>query len=322
MIQALLLAILVWTGAVRFWHVALLATILGITNTIDMPARQAFVIELVGREDLMNAIGLNSSIFNTARALGPALAGILISAAGTGLCFFLNGVSFVAVLWCLMQMDMAEAAPRAQFSLRIAREIGEAVRHVRSTPRILTTIILVSAISLFGTNFNVLVPVFARSELHQDAAAFGYLMSAFGAGAFLGAISLTYLSRYGPKQALLFGSGFGLSCFLILLGVQKSFGMTAVLLAFCGWCVVTFFGTANTTVQLSSEDRLRGRVMSLYIMSFGGLSPFGSIFAGAVSHWLQAPLTFAIGGFLVGLFFLSTALRNRMLFTGKDIPSP
>lgn len=312
MVQALLLGVLVLTGTVRYWHVAVLATVLGITSAVDMPARQSFIIELVGREDLMNAIGLNSSIFNAARALGPALAGLLISAAGTGLCFLLNGLSFVAVLWVLFQMKKEAPLPRRPFSFSIAKEIGEALTYVRRTPSIRTTIILVSVISLFGANFNVLVPVFSRIELQRDAAAFGFLMSSFGAGALIGALSLTFMSRFGPKRSFLIGSGMGLSFFLILIGLQKSYGMTALLLAMCGWCIVTFFGTANTTVQLNSEDRLRGRVMSLYTMAFGGLSPFGSMFAGTVSHWLNAPLTFALGGVISGSFFVWAA------FTRKD----
>ena len=311
MVQAFLLAALVLTGSVLYWHVVILATVLGITNAIDMPARQSFIIELVGREDLMNAIALNSSIFNGARAIGPALAGMVIAFAGTGLCFFLNGLSYLAVLWVLFLLNPGKEEVRDRIPLDMAKEISEALRYVRSTPVIRTTILLVAVVSIFGANFNVLVPVFARLELQRDAAAFGFLMSSFGGGALIGAISLTYFSRFGPKRTFLLGSGRGLSFFLILIGLQKSYGMTALLLAACGWCIVTFFGNANTTIQLKSEDRLRGRVMSLYTMAFGGLSPFGSMFAGTFSNWLHAPLTFALGGIITGLFFLVAAF-------GKD----
>ena len=311
MAQAFLLALLDWTGTVQYWHVVVLATVLGVVNTIDMPARQSFIIELVGREDLMNAIGLNSSIFNAARAVGPALAGLLIAAADTSLCFLLNGFSFLAVIWSLGLMRVDETAPRRTRPAGIFAGIGETLDAVRRTPPVLMTILLVASVSIFAANFNVLVPVFARIELGRDAAAFGFLMSSFGFGALLGAISLTYLSRLGPKPSFLIGSGLGLSCFLLLIGIQKSYGITAVLLGLCGWCIVAFFGTANTIVQLNSEDHLRGRIMSIYTMAFGGLSPFGSMFAGVVSHWLGTSLTFALGGLVTLACFLAAAAARR-----------
>jgi MFS family permease len=304
MFQAFSLAMLDWTGTVEYWHVLVLATVLGIANTIDMPARQSFLIELVGRDDLMNAIGLNSAIFNTARALGPAVAGILIATLGTAVCFFVNGMSFLAVLASLFALRMAEPVRIGPPSYRILEDAGEALSAVRQTPIVQATILLVAVVSVFGVNFNVLVPVFARDELMQDAAGFGFLLSSFGVGALVGAVSLTIMSRLGPKPALLLGSGMGLSLFLIVLGLQRMYGFSAILLGLCGWCVVAFYGTANTTVQLNTEDRLRGRVMSIYTMAFAGLSPIGSVFAGTVAHWLRASLTFAIGGMISGVVFL------------------
>jgi len=223
MTLAFLLAWLVWTGRVQFWHVLILATLLGIVNTVDMPARQAFMIELVGKADLMNAIALNSSIFNAARAVGPALAGLLITAAGTAACFFINGLSYLAVLAGLAAMTAAAGPPRPRPAYRLLADIREALRYVRNTPVVRLTILLVAVISIFGTNFNVLVPVFVKLELHRDAAAFGWLLSAFGAGALLGAGSLAYLSAGGPRPALLYGGGLGLAAGLLLLGLQRSF---------------------------------------------------------------------------------------------------
>ncbi len=313
MLLAFTLSILVWTGVVQYWHIVILATLLGIVNTIDMPARQSFLVELVGREDLMNAVAMNSSIFNAARAVGPAIAGLLIGAAGTAVCFFVNGLSFLAVLWSLLLMTFKEPPAGQRKSHRVFEDIGEAIAYIRNTPAVLITILLVSVVSIFGTNFNVLVPVFARQELHRDAAAFGFLMSSFGAGALIGAISLAALSKHGPKLILLLGGGMALSFFLILIGFQKSYGLTALLLALCGWSMITFFGMANTTVQLSTEDRLRGRVMSIYTLAFGGLTPFGSLFAGSVAHVIKAPLTFALGGLLCGIVFLIVFIKRRKI---------
>jgi MFS family permease len=308
---AFTLAVLDWTGVVRYWHIAVLATLLGVVNTIDMPARQAFITELVGKDDLMNAIALHSSVFNLARALGPAIAGVLITAAGTASCFFINGLSYFAVLAGLFLMNKETAPRKGPPSYRVFQDIGEAALYIKNTPVILTTILLTAVVSVFATNFNVLVPVFARLELGRDAAGFGFLLSAFGTGAMIGAASLAFMSRYGPKPVFLLGHGMGLSLVLVLIGLQKSFGLTAFLLALSGWCMVAFFGMANTTVQLNTENRLRGRVMSVYTFTFGGLTPLGSILAGSAAHWIKAPLTFALGGLISGLVFLVVILKRR-----------
>ncbi len=317
MLLAFTLAALDYARVVQYWHILILATLLGVVNTIDMPARQAFIIEMVGKEDLMNAIALNSSIFNAARAVGPAIAGLLIGAAGTAVCFFVNGLSFLAVLWGLLLMKFKETPSGRPLSYQIVRDIGEAMSYIRNTPVVLIVIVLVSVVSIFGTNFNVLVPVFSRQELHRDAAAFGFLMSSFGAGALVGAFSLAALSRNGPKSLLLLGGGMALSIVLILIGFQKSYGLTALLLALSGWSMVTFFGMANTTVQLNTEDHLRGRVMSVYTVAFGGLTPIGSMFAGTVSHWLKTPLTFALGGLFCGIVFLVVIMNRKKIFAWK-----
>jgi predicted MFS family arabinose efflux permease len=282
-------------------------------NTIDMPARQSFIIEMVGKEDLMNAIAMNSSIFNAARAMGPAIAGLLIGAAGTALCFFVNGLSFLAVLWGLLLMKFESAPASEPRTYHVVEDIKEAMRYIKATPVVMITILLVAVVSIFATNFTVLVPIFARQELHRDAAAFGFLLSSFGIGALIGAFSLAALSRHGPKPAILLGGGMGLSLMLIMIGLQKTYGITALLLALSGWCMVTFFGMANTTVQLSTEDRLRGRVMSVYTFTFGGLTPFGSLFAGTVAHWIKAPLTFALGGLISGIVFLIVILKRQKI---------
>jgi len=313
MVLAFTLAILDFTGVVQYWHVVILATLLGIVNTIDMPARQSFIVEMVGKEDLMNAIAMNSSIFNAARAVGPAIAGLLIGAAGTVLCFFVNGVSFLAVLWGLLLMKFESAPALEKRTYHVFQDIKEAMRYIKATPVVMVTILLVAVVSIFATNFTVLVPIFARQELHRDAAAFGFLLSSFGIGALIGAVTLAALSRYGPKPAILLGGGMGLSLALIMIGLQKTYGVTALLLALSGWCMVTFFGMANTTVQLNTEDRLRGRVMSVYTFTFGGLTPFGSLFAGTVAHWIKAPLTFGLGGLISGAVFLIVILKRRKI---------
>lgn len=311
-IQALVLALLVWTGVVRYGHIAVLAAVLGIANTIDMPARQSFIIELVGPDDLMNAVGLNSSIFNSARAIGPALAGGLIASIGTSACFLLNCLSFLPVIYTLSRMRIEKKTGHFPHSRSIAAETAEAIRYILHSSPLRTVIPLVAVITVFAANFNVLVPVFARLELHRDASDFGVVLSSFGFGALLGAFTFTYLSRFGPRISILLGSGILLGAFLVLIGLQNSFSLTMALLGCSGWCVVTFFGMANTVLQINSEDHLRGRVMSIYTMAFGGLSPVGSLLAGTAAHWLHAPLTFGIGGVITVFCFLFVLFRLRV----------
>jgi MFS family permease len=319
MILAFTLSILVATGLVRYWHIVVLASLLGVVNTIDMPSRQAFLIEMVGKDDLMNAVAMNSSIFNAARAVGPAIAGLIIGAAGTALCFFFNGLSFLAVLWGLLIMKFDETPGSSRRSYHFAENIREAFLFVRATPAVRTTILLVAVVAVFATNFSVLIPVFVRQELHRDAATFGFLYSAFGAGALIGAASLAFLSRYGPKQSILLGGGMGLSIMLIMLGLQKTYGMTGILLSLSGWCMVTFFGMANTTVQLNTEDRMRGRVMSFYTFTFGGLTPVGSLVAGSIAHVLNASFTFALGGLVSGIVFLIVIMKPERHVERRNI---
>lgn len=317
MLLAFTLALLDWSGLVRYWHVTVLAAVLGIANTVDVPARQSFIIEMVGRQDLMNAIALNSSVFNAARAVGPAVAGLLIGAFGTAACFSVNGLSYLAVIIGLARMQLTTVPARRLHLSKIAGEIGEGLGYIRNNRHILVTILLVAVVGVFATNFSVLVPVFVRQELHRDAAAFGLLLSSFGLGALFGAAALALRSGQEPGLPSLLAAGTALSLVLVLIGLQNSYAVTALLLGFAGWSMVTFFGLANTLVQLNSENHLRGRVMSVYTFTFGGLTPFGSLLAGAVADWIRAPLTFALGGLITGIVFLGIILKRKMISAGK-----
>jgi len=226
---------------------------------------------------------------------------------------FTNGLSYITVITGLLAMTREATIRKAPPSYDVFMDMGEAVSSIRRNPLLLTTISLVAVVSVFGVNFNVLVPIFTRQELQLDAAAFGFLMSSFGTGALIGSILMVIMSRLGPKPASLLGGGMGLSIFLVIIGLQRSYGITALLLFLTGLCMITFFGTANTMVQLNTEDRLRGRVMSLYTMSFGGFTPFGSLFAGIAAHWLHAPLTFALGGLIMGSIFVRAIVKRKMV---------
>ena len=282
-LQALLLAVLVHRGQVQYWHVAVMATVYGIANTVDMPTRQAFIFEMVGRESLRSAIALNSAMFNGARVVGPALAGLVIARWGTALAFFFNGLSFLAVIAALAALHAA-GLPRASSGRAMHQEIAEGVRYALRTPRIAMVMSLVMAVSAFFFNYNTLVPLLARDILGQDAHGFGLLMTALGCGAVAGAIVLASLGDERPPTQVLITSALALGLATMLMASVGSFGVAVTLLVIMGFCGMLFMTGANTTVQLTVPDDLRGRVMSLHTLMFAGMTPFGAFLVGAITE--------------------------------------
>jgi predicted MFS family arabinose efflux permease len=320
LVQALVLAVLAWTGAARYWHVLVLAALFGCVNTLDNPARQAFVIELAGRDDLVNAISLNSTIFNLARLLGPAVAGLLIDLVGLAPCFFINALSYLAPIWALTRLDLDEdrGAPPPLRLGELARSIGAGFRYLGGNPVILWPVVLVGMLSLFIINYNVVIPIFARSVLGGGAREFGLLMAALGVGSTLGALALTAGSGRGPRMAVLLLGALGMSAFSLLAGLQHHFGLSCLLLALTGFCQVACTAQANAVIQINSSDAMRGRVMSLYMLSFGGVSPLGSLYAGWLVARAGAGADLAVSG-LLGLAatgWCAYALSRRALPAG------
>jgi MFS family permease len=295
MVLALILALLTLTGRVHVWHVMVLATMLGVVNAFDLPARQAFLIEMVGKGDLMNAIALNSTIFNGARVVGPALAGILVAWIGEGWCFFANGVSFIAVITGLLLMKL----PRFQKVLNpppFIENLMEGIRFVRNTTPIRALLLLIGLVSLVAVPYTVLMPIFADRILHGGARALGILMGASGVGAVLGALTLAAkkglkgLSRWIPVAS----AGFGVC--LILFSISRIFWLSVALLVPMGYGLMLQLSSTNTLIQAMVPDRLRGRTMAVYAMMFMGMAPIGSLLAGALASHIGAPLTVGIGG--------------------------
>jgi MFS family permease len=300
LLLALALALLAASGRVQFWHVLVLAFLLGCVNTIDNPTRQAFVIELVGREDLMNAISLNSTVFNLARILGPAIAGLLISAIGIAPCFFLNSASFLAVIWALTRIRIPAAAkPRPEFQFRqFGNSIMEGIRYTAGKPAILWPIVLIALLSLFVMNYSVVIPIFARDSLHGDAREFGFLMTALGIGSTLGALTLAAKSKAGPRLGVLLLGGLGMSTFSLLVGIQHWFLLSCALLALTGFFQITCTAQINATLQINSNDAMRGRVMSVFNLSFGGVTPIGSLYAGWLVNGAGPGIDLVVSGAL------------------------
>ena len=294
MILAGILAALTLSGRVKVWEVVALASLMGVVNAFDIPARQAFLVEMVGREDLMNAIALNSSMFNGARVIGPAIAGILVASIGEGWCFFANSVSYIAVIAGLLMMKIS---PRAIETPTSALEhIAEGFRFVRNTKPIFALLLLLGLVSLVAMPYSVLMPIFAARILHGNARTLGTLMGATGVGALTGALILA--SRTGlkglSKWVAFSCMGFGTA--LILFSLSRWYFVSIAFLVPVGFCMMVQMASSNTLIQAMVPDRLRGRTMAVYSMMFMGMAPLGSLLAGELGNRIGAQWTVALGG--------------------------
>lgn len=296
MLQSFALAFLALTGLITVADVIFLALFQGLVNAFDMPARQAFAIEMVdNREDLPNAIALNSSIVNAARLIGPALAGLIIAAVGEGYCFLIDGVSYAAVIASLLLMRLGAPAPRPA-PKRLTQELADGWGYVWHSVPIRFILLLLAVISLFGMPYTVLMPIFARQVFHGGASTLGNLMAVTGVGALAGAVALANrrsvlgLGRVIPISAGLFGAA------LIGFGVSGHLWLSMCLLLVAGFGMMRHLAASNTILQTILEEEKRGRVMSFYAMAFQGMAPFGSLIAGALAARIGAPDTVILAG--------------------------
>ena len=294
MAAALALAALTATGHIRYWQILVLASIMGIANALDMPTRQSFVIELVGREDLINAVALNSAVFNAARIVGPALGGILIARYGVAIAFLVNGVTYAPVLGALVAMEAGRTSHGLRTGLRA--EITDGLRYAAQVPLVSLILSLVLAVSIFVMNHNVLVPLLARDVLQEDVNGFGLLMAAVGAGAILAAAILAQFGRGRLPLPGLVAAAVVASLGILALTPVREFWLAAGLLFVAGFAQIVFLSSSNTTLQITTPDELRGRVMSLYTLAFAGMSPVGSFLIGGVAEAFGTPAACAVGG--------------------------
>jgi len=323
-VLAFILASITFFHVVQYWHLLVLALLLGIVNTLDMPTRQSLFIELVGRKDLMNAIALNSSIFNLARIIGPAVAGLLIGLVGIAVCFYINAVSFLAVIAALWMIDLPDRVTvknKTRSFKEIRSDINEGLAYIKRKEIIKQPLILLALISAFVMNFNVLVPVFAQQELSQKASGYGLMMTCMGIGSFVGALAIAANSSADPRQKYLIGGAAGMSLFLLILGFEKSFWLVCITLFIIGFCSIIFTALVNSIIQLNSEDYVRGRVMSVYALVFGGVMPIGSLFAGNLAEFAGTPVCMIISG-TIGLIATSYTIfrlqKKRKIKNGTN----
>ncbi|HET7225860.1 MAG TPA: MFS transporter, partial [Candidatus Eisenbacteria bacterium] len=294
LVQAALFAALTGFGVIQVWMVLALAMGFGVINAFDLPARQSFLVELVGKEDLSNAIALNSAAFNVARILGPAVAGGLLAAIGESGCFWLNAVSYVAVLVSLTRMTLPPRAGAVPHRMRST--MREGLRYAWGVVSIRNLLVLLALTAGIGFQYQTLLPVYASDILHQGAGAYALLVSAFGVGALAGAVRLTQkLDRWGLRANLLAGlasAGLG----LFVLAWSRVLWLSMVGGVFAGFGLIVYVASTNTLLQLTTDDRYRGRVMSLYTLMFIGTTPFGALLAGWIAQRWGAPIATSLSG--------------------------
>ena len=296
---ALTLAALVYFDLIEVWHVFVLAFLLGIVNAVDMPARQSFVVEMVGSDDVANAVALNSAVFNGARIIGPAIAGILIGVLGTALCFFLNGLSYGAVVISLLAMRDRELRPADRLamprSLSAMREnLGEGLRYVWHTPIVLLAISVIGFVSTFGMNFNVVLPVMAANVLKVGSSGYGLLFTAMGAGAMISALAVATLQR--PRVRVLLGGGIVLGIAELVLASTTNFPVALAAVFFAGMGAIATAASANSLIQITVPGPLRGRVMSVYTTVFAGSTPIGNGLTGGIGGLWGTPAALLMNG--------------------------
>lgn len=309
MLESFALAGLALAGVINVTEVILLNLFQGTVNAFDMPARQAFVVEMVeSKQDLPNAIALNSSLVNAARLVGPSVAGLLIAAVGEGYCFLLDGFSYMAVIASLLAMSLVPWTQGVHGSVR--SELREGWDYIRGSRPIWSILLLLSLISLVGMPYTALMPIFAGSILHGGAHTFGFLMTATGVGALIGAVTLAARKSVLGLGRLIAITAAGFGASLVAFAASRQLWLSLLLLVVTGYSFMQQMASSNTILQTISEDRKRGRVMSFYAMAFQGVAPFGSLIAGAVAVHIGAPHTLMIGG---GVCILGAALFRWQL---------
>ena len=312
MICAFLLAAGVWLGFATPLFIIIVAALNGISMGFDMPARQAFTVEMTSREDLLNAISLNSSIVNGARVVGPSVAGLMIGAVGVAMCFFLNGLSFIAVIAGLWMMRLPIFERRIEI-VSAGEHAWEGILYATKHPRVRTILLLFLAVGVFGWSYAVLMPAFARDVLGRGANGYGILMSASGVGALVGALLVATFGHLFTPRKIALGGVWLFSIAMLAVSFTKSFPLALVFLFAAGFGMLLFFSTSNTVLQTIVPDEMRGRVMGVWSLVFGAMIPLGSLEAGAVAHFAGTPLALGFGAIICAASALVTlwVIRRR-----------
>lgn len=295
MLQAVIFTILLYTNHIQYWHILVLSAFLGLLNTFDLPVRQSLLIEMVGREDLMGAIALNGVIVNIARIVGPAMAGVILVYGSTKLCFLLNSISFLAVIFCVSHVKIVTQSVR-KVSQSIFREAWEGILYIVSHSFVSKVLLTVIIIGTFAMNSTVLIPVFVKDVLHLEAQGYTTMLSCIGVGSLLGAMFVSSRSKAGPNRKFVFGSAILMGICLLVFGVVKNYSLALVCAPVFGFLNMVFLTSANSSIQLSISNDFRGRVMSIYGLAFMGTTPIGNFYAGTITEYWGAGWGFIVCG--------------------------
>ena len=302
------------SGHAEYWEVLVAAAATGTINLFDVPCRQSFLVDMVGKQDLMNAIALNSSVFNGAAVIGPSVAGVIIGAVGVPFCFLANSVSYLAAVAALLMMRNLPTTVRAHEEQPWFDRIAGGFSYVRGEPQVGLLLVAVAVFSLFAMNRLTMIPLFADQVLRVGAAGFGFLMASMGLGALAGALTLAFFPALGSDPARQFWLGIIWVAALLIFSFSRSFGPSLAALFVAGYCQISFIATANTRIQTLTPDHLRGRVMALYAQALIGVGPIGAMQAGALATLLGAPWAMAIGAVAAGAVVLLIRLLRPKVF--------
>ena len=308
MLPAFLLAGLAWAGMATPATIIAIAAVSGVAMAFDMPARQAFTLDMTSREDLLNAISLNSSIFNGARVVGPALAGVVIGSVGTPVCFLINGVSFIAVIISLLLMRLPPFVPQPAAARASA---WSGLRYVLQHRRVRTILGLLGTVGVFGWSYAVLLPAFAREVFGLGADGYGVLMSASGVGALFGALTVATAGHVFPARNVALAGNWIFSAALVAFAYTTNYYLALLFMCLGGFGMLLFFSTSNTVMQTIVPDEMRGRVLGVWGLVFGAMIPLGSLEAGWLAQWLGAPFALAFGGVVCAIAGLVALLAIR-----------
>jgi MFS family permease len=318
-LQALALGLLTVTGAVTVWEIGILAALLGLNNAFENPARQSFMMELVGPERLRNAVSLNSVLVNVARSVGPAVAGVLIATVGDGVCFLINAASFVAVVFSLTTMDPAQLSPTAP-TPRARGQLREGLAYVRRTPALLVPLVMMGLAGCLTYEFQVTLPVMASRGLHAGAAGFGFMTASMGVGAVFGGLFVAARGRTGLRPLVLAAAVFTVS--MVLATAAPDLAAELIALALVGVANIAFMSTGNSTLQLTADPSMRGRVMSLWFVAFQGSTPIGGPIVGAVMAGFGARAGLGLGAVTIAIVACGGLIASRRLSDRRSSAQP
>lgn len=310
MIQAFILAVLIWSGHIKYWHMLILAGFLGLVQTFDMPTRQSFFIELVGKDDLVSAIGLNSTIVNAARITGPAFAAFFLSNFGAAICFGANGLSFIAVLLGLLNIRVYSVNIRKKQN-NIIYDIKDGLKYVFSKEILSNAVISMLVVGTIAMNSDVIIPVFAKEVLNQQAGGYSFMLSSMGIGSLFGSLIFACRKdgRFGSQA--IFISSILLCIFLVTTGFLHNYYLSLLSIAGIGLFSMIFMATVNSIIQLNSSDRYRGRAMSVYTLVLSGSTPIGNLFTGIITQKFGANMCFIVNGSLTAMLIIILVITEK-----------